>query len=179
MGRQSHTQVASVNLPLRFLQAYLEAQDLETLIQPQFWKDSRGTWTEAIVGHARLVQNSWDLEIWRATVQSWRFCRQFFSFTLAEFCNEVEEGTRTTTACQCFACSTMRHVTYSRFRCPDFWMKKRATEQGIGLLPNQLRWFAPGSWKAVFQCPEGQDVQAISKVHKHVLLCTLTVLWCA
>ena len=65
MGRQSHTQVASVNLPLRFLQAYLEAQDLETLIQPQFWKDSRGTWTEAIVGHARLVQNSWDLEIWR------------------------------------------------------------------------------------------------------------------
>ena len=46
-------------------------------------------------------------------------------------------------------------------------MKNRATEQGIGLLPNQLRWFAPGSWKAVFQCPEGQDVQAISKVHKH------------
>lgn len=129
MGVQSHTQVAPVNLPLRFLQAYLEAQDLETLIQPQFWKDSNQNmngrnWACPACPEFLRLGN-----LTCATVLSWRFCRQAFSFTLAEFCNEVEEGTRTTTACQCFACSTMRHVTYSRFRCPKWFLNEEPSNR--------------------------------------------------
>ncbi len=101
------------------------------------------------------------LRLGNLTCANWRFCRQFFSLTLAEFCNEVEEGARTTTACQCIACSIVRHVTYSRFRCPKWFLNQKPsnrTGDRVASVASESRWFAPGSWKAVFQCPEGRDV---------------------